>query len=84
MIAKQGEQELRGGVYEPTSKDIRRACEEIQATWSPRERAKRYRGPSAAWRTPPSIRLSGLIEMFNEVWADSLQYFGATGDEADR
>jgi hypothetical protein len=30
-------------VFEPTPKDIRRACEEIQATWSPRERAKRDR-----------------------------------------
>ena len=57
--------------YVPTPKDIRRACEEIQATWSPRERAKRYRGPCAAWRTPPMIRLCELVEAINEERAGS-------------
>jgi molecular chaperone DnaK (HSP70) len=51
--------------YEPTPKDIRRECEEIQATWSPRERAKRNRGPRAARWTPPIIRLSDIIEAIN-------------------
>ena len=27
--------------YEPTPRDVRQACEEIRATWSPRERASR-------------------------------------------
>jgi hypothetical protein len=36
--------------YEPTPKDVRRACKAIQATWSPRERAKRA-----------MIRLSELV-----------------------
>jgi len=57
MIAMRRARELGGRVYEPTPKDIRRACEEIQATWSWRERAKRYHGPRAAWWTPPMIRL---------------------------
>jgi hypothetical protein len=51
---------------EPTPKEIRRACEEIQATWSPRERARRYRGPGAAGWTPPMIRLRELVEAINE------------------
>lgn len=50
----------------PTPKEIRRACEEIQATWSPRERARRYRGPCAAEWTPPLIRLRDIIEAVNE------------------
>ena len=55
-----------GRRYAPTPKEIRRACEEIQATWSPRERARRYRGPSAAGWTPPMIRLRELVEAINE------------------
>jgi hypothetical protein len=55
-----------GRRYAPTPKEIRRACEEIQATWSPRERARRYRGPSAAEWTPPLIRLRDIIEALNE------------------
>ena len=62
MIAIRKNQALGYSVYEPTHKDIRRACREIQATWSPRERAKRIRGPGAAWWIPPIIRLSGLVE----------------------
>ena len=55
-----------GPRYAPTPKEIRRACEEIQATWSPRERARRYLGPSAAEWTPPLIRLRDIIEALNE------------------
>jgi hypothetical protein len=66
MIAMRRKGELGGTVYEPTPKDIRRACEQLQATWSPQERAKRYRGPCAAWWIPPTIRLSGLFEAVNE------------------
>ena len=38
MIAIRKNQELGLGcrVFEPTPKDIRRACDAIQATWSPR------------------------------------------------
>ena len=42
---------------EPTRKDIQRVRKEIQATWSPQERAKRIRGPRAAWWLPPISRL---------------------------
>jgi hypothetical protein len=74
MIALRRNQALGSRVYEPTRKDIRRACDQIQAAWSPRERAKRYRGPCAAWWTPPSIRLSGLREAIDEEQADRLPY----------
>jgi hypothetical protein len=49
------------GVYEPTREDIRRASKVIQATWSPQERAKRNRGPRAAWWMPSAIRLFTLV-----------------------
>ena len=61
MIAKAKNQTHGCGCYEPTPKDIRRACEEIQATWSPRVRAKRNTGPRVWW-IPPTIRLSTLVE----------------------
>ena len=56
--------------YKPTREDIRRACEEIQATWSPRQRAKRNRGTRAALWTLPLIRLSDLDEAIDGEWAD--------------
>jgi hypothetical protein len=84
MIEMRKNQALGCHVYEPTPKDVRRGCEEIQATWSPRERAERNRGPRAAWWTPPVIRLSDLIEAINAERADSPPYAGAAGDEAER
>jgi len=60
----------------PTPTEIRRACEEIQATWSPQERARRYRGPCAAGWTPPMIRLRDLVEALNEEGAGGLAYCG--------
>ena len=66
MIAMRKNLTYGGRRYEPTPKDIRRACEEIQATWSPGERARRYRGPCAAGWTPPMIRLRDLVEAINE------------------
>jgi hypothetical protein len=62
MIATRKNRALGCHVYEPTAKEIRQACAEIQATWSPRERAKRKRGPRAAWWIPPTIWLPDLIE----------------------
>jgi len=41
-------------VYEPTPRDVRRACAEIQATWSPRERTQRTKS-----------RLSELVAAIN-------------------
>ena len=84
MIAKRKNQALGSHVYKPTSKVIRRACEEIQATWSPRERAKRNRGPRAVRWTPPMIRLSDLVEAIKGERADSPPCVGAVGNEAAR
>ena len=61
MVATRRTQELECGVYEPTREDIRQARKEIQGSWSPRERAKRKRGPRAAWWLPPISRLSTLV-----------------------
>jgi hypothetical protein len=46
--------------YRPTPGEIRRACEEIQATWSPQERTKRARRMRAVCWKVPLIRLSDL------------------------
>lgn len=74
MITMRRERTLGGRGYEPSPQDIRRACIQIQATWSPRERAKRYRGPYAAWWFPPTIHLAGLFEAGDEQRADGLPY----------
>jgi len=84
MIAMRKNRAFGCRVYEPTPKDIRRACDEIQATWSPRKRAKRDRGPRAAWWTPPMFRLSDLVEAINRERADSLPWADAAGSEAER
>ena len=70
--------------YVPTPKDIHLACEEIQATWSPRERARRYRGSGAAGWTPPMIRLWELLDAINEDRVGGPAYSGALGNAADR
>ena len=83
MIARRENRELGCQVYEPTSKDIRQACEEIQATWSPRERAKRERGPRAARWIPPMIRLAFLIEAIHGKRADTPPCAGTAGNKAE-
>jgi hypothetical protein len=72
MVAIRRRRESGNRIYEPSPQDIRWACEQIQATWSPQERAKRYRGPCAPWWLPPSIRLAGLLDTLNEEQADLL------------
>jgi hypothetical protein len=57
--------------YEPTPKDVRRACAEIQATWSPRERAQRA-----------TARLSELVEAIDGKRADRLPSVAAAGNKA--
>lgn len=71
MIAIRENQASRSRVYKPTPKDIRRACDEIQAKWSPRQRAKRARRPRAIWWTVPIIRVSDILEAINGERADS-------------
>ena len=66
MIAIRTNLTYEGRRYAPTPREIRQACEEIQATWSPRERARRYRGPRTAGWTPPMIRLRDVVEAINE------------------
>ena len=58
MIAIRKTRDLGCTVYTPTRKDIWQACREIQATWSPQDRAERSRGVRVGWWLPPSIRLS--------------------------
>ncbi len=84
MIAMRKHQTYGGRCFEPTPKDIRRACEEIQATWSPRERAKRFRGARTAWWTPPMIRLWELVEAINEERAGGLAYSRTLENAAGR
>jgi len=83
MIAIRRKREPGGRTYEPTPKNIQQACEQIQAMWSQQERAKRYRGPCAAWWTPPTIPLRDLLEDGNEDGGNSMPYFGAPGNEAE-
>jgi hypothetical protein len=73
MIEMRNDQALGCHVYEPTPKDVRRGCKEIQATWSPRERAKRA-----------MIRLPELVEAIDGVRAGILPHAGAAGCEAER
>jgi len=77
MIAIRKNEATRGRVYEPTPKDIRRACDEIQATWSPRQRAKRDLGPRGTLWTVPIIQVSDIVEAMNGERGDSLPYRGA-------
>ena len=72
MIEMRKNQALGCHVYEPTPKDVRRACEEIQAMWSPRERAQRA-----------MIRLSELVEAINEERSGSPPDADEAGDEAE-
>jgi hypothetical protein len=84
MIAMRKNRVFGRRVYEPTPKDIRQACAKIQATWSPRERARRHRKPRVPGWTPPMIRLSDLAETIDAERGDNLPYAGAAGDPAGR
>ena len=66
MIAIRTNLTYAGRSDAPTPQEIRRACKEIQATWSPRERARRYRSPYGVGWTPPLIRLWELVEAIQE------------------
>ena len=49
--------------YEPTLRDIRRACERIQAGWSERERDKRAGRLRAVTWMPPSVDWNALTRI---------------------
>lgn len=67
MITIQKSQAFECRLYKPAPADIRRACEGIQARWSPRERARRE---ATRWG-PPTIRLRRLFAAINEELAES-------------
>jgi hypothetical protein len=82
MIAIRENQVSRCRVYEPTPKDIRRACDEIQARWSPRQRAKRTQTPLATWWTVPMIRMSEIVEALHGEQADCSPFRSEAGCES--
>jgi hypothetical protein len=64
----------RGEPDAPSPKEIRRACEQIQATWTPRERNKRAGQPRGNFWTPPEVRMSAVSEAVNDDWCDRFPY----------
>jgi hypothetical protein len=82
MIAMRRNQVQSNRVYEPTAKDIRRACERIQSTWSNRERARRAGQPRSARWTPPNIHMDGILEAVQDDRPDVPSYIrGLTCDD---
>jgi hypothetical protein len=70
-----------GGPYEPSQHDIREACEEIQATWSERERNKRAGSGRVDNWTPPQVPLAAVSDAINEETGNGLTLnSGAFGD----
>jgi hypothetical protein len=65
------------GPYEPTPRDIRRACERIQAGWSEKERDKRAGRLRPVTWMPPSVDWNALTEAVNED-QKTLQSLGGT------
>jgi hypothetical protein len=54
-------------VFEPSPRDIRFACEKIQAQWSPKERRKRAGYADGRHWLPPMVELeSALHESANQ------------------
>ncbi len=45
--------------YIPSSRQVAAMCQQIQASWTPKERAKRSVRKSGRW-SPPQVRLSDL------------------------
>ncbi len=83
MIAMRKNDPFGFRVHDPSPKEIRRVCDEIQATWSPQQRAKRQRRPRVAWWTAPMIRLSDVQEALNGERADSWPYAGGAGRDLE-
>ena len=84
MIAMRRNRPKGNRVYDPTPRDIRQACEQIQAGWSKRERAKRAGKPRSARWMPPSIQLSGILDSVNEDRADTPAYLRGLSGDLDR
>jgi len=65
MVFKKGDKPVTK-VEDPTPRDIRRACERIQAGWSEREEDKRAGRLRASTWMPPSVDWNSLTEAVNE------------------
>lgn len=66
--------------YEPTSAEIRRACDRIQKTWNEKERCKRSgQRLDTTWQ-PPRVSMSSLTDAANEEQDD----FSSVGGNSDR
>ncbi len=72
MIAMQRGQAVACKGYVPTPAEIQRVCEEIQATWSRRERQRRQVERGFARWTPPPVTLPDLREAVSDELADGL------------
>ena len=81
MIATRRNQPKICRAYEPTSRDIRRACERIQASWSPRERAKRAGCRRTSRWSPPNVCLAAIVDAVNDDRAESPT--GCGGESVD-
>lgn len=60
-------QKRRRKIFQPTQRDIRRACEKIQEGWSDRERQKRSGQPDKRHWAPPVVDSSLLFPDFNQL-----------------
>ncbi len=74
MIAMQSRGGLGDTIYEPTPKDIRQACEQLQATWSPQNGPNGIKGRVRRGGTRRPFGWPGLLEAVNEEGADSPPY----------
>jgi len=62
---------------DPSPNDIRRACKDIQLSWSKRERQKRAgRVPDGPWM-PPNVSWSTIAEAADDLGESSSSPYGA-------
>lgn len=73
------------GPYQPSPRDIRRACESIQRTWTERERRKRsgLRTGPCGWM-PPNVVLDSLTEAADEAVDGGSQTGSGFSRDTDR
>jgi hypothetical protein len=67
MIATHKGQAAAYGGYMPTPTDIQRTCQEIQATWSRRERMRRTVERRGARWDFPAVTLTDLLQAVSEA-----------------
>lgn len=70
--------------YAPSPRAIRQECENIQATWSERERRKRAgRPPGSVW-LPPRVDLAAITDAISEDLGNVLPPPGTAANDWDR